>query len=304
MIFKNTLLVIALLFGFTVDGFGQFTNQAEIQRIETERLRQRQLAEIRSTMSRLDSLQNRTSVSKAVPRRAALSREDRKIRANLVFPSREDIALYQDFLKQPGTGIFRLFADHDCADEKLIKADGKCKGVFPQTWFYSFRQKDYSDNLFFDIFLRNGKIITDSLLSQGILVNVGNFSLDNVTLQSSGAKFLADFKPGLKWTDIKAQYDRINQGVEADGYQYSKEVAAKVGSVYLLRVVAYRLPRKFVKELAGDGTNEENLKYMMLNQDKRNDLTIAFRIVRKDANGNLTIIWKELERKGSPEAVF
>ena len=309
MFIKNTLLIIAVLSGFTIFSYGQgFENRAELARLQAESLRRQEQRVIRNTMATLNRMQNRgtayRAVYKTVFKREALSREDRKIRDESVAPETEDISLSSDFLKQPDTGIFRLFTDNDCAARGVIRADGKCKGVFPQTWFYSFREKDYSDNLFFDVLLRNGKIITDSLLSQGILVKLGNFSLDNVTLQSKGAKFLADFKPALKGADIRTQYDELNLGVESDGYNYSKEVDAEVGSVYLLRVVAYHLQRKFLEELAVDESNRENLKFFLLNQDKRSDITIAFRIVRKDATGNLTIIWKELERKGSPEAIF
>ena len=311
MIIKNTLLIITILTGFAFSASGQYNgvpnNAAEIQRINAENLRRQQDAVIRNTMASLDRLQspeNRNEVYKTVFKRERLSVEDRKIREKIVFPDLEDVRLHRDFLQKPKTGIFRLFSDNGCLAGGVVKADGKCKNVFPETWFYSFREKDYSDNLFFDVFLKNGKIITDSLLSQGILVRLGNFSLDNVNLQTSGAKYLVDFKPAVKGAEIGEQYFRLNQGVEADGFKYSKQVEAKVGSVYLLRVVAYRLQRKFLAELAGDGTNPENLKFVLLNQDKRNDITVAFRIIRKDAAGNLTIIWKELARKNAPEAVF
>src|SRR4029079_14604383 len=96
---------------------------------------------------------------------------------------------------------------------------------------------------------------------------------------------------------IKTQYDQIFYGIESDGYKYSKEVNTKVGEVYLLRVVAYRLQRKFLEQISDEEVNSENLKFVILNQAKREDITIAFRIIRADVNGNLTIIWKELERK-------
>lgn len=299
--------MIVWLAGLTIYSYGQMypNNQAEIERLSAEKRRQQEQSMIRSTMANLDRLQSkRGAVYKTVFKREMLSKEDRKVRDRLVAPDSEDIGLYGDFLKQPGSGIFRLFADHDCAVGGVIRADGKCKDVFPGTSFYSFREKDYSDNLFFDVFLKDGKIITDSLLAQGILVKLGNFSLDNVDLKSPGAKFLVDFKPAENGTAIKDQYDRIDRGVEADGYKYSKAVTARVGGVYLLRVVAYHLQRKFLDELAADETNRENLKFILLNQDKRADITIAFRIIRQDVNGNLTIIWKELERKSSPEAIF
>jgi len=206
-------------------------------------------------------------------------------------------------LKQPDTGVFRLFPDHECYPKGTLKVDGKCQNIYPGTWFYSFREKDYSDGFFFDLQLKNGKLITDGFLSQGILTRLGNFSLDNVTLQSKGARFLVNFLPAQKESDVKTQSLQIVNGIEADGFKYSKEVTAKVGEVYLMRVVAYRLQGWFLAQ----ATVREGITpmlYSLLNQDKRDDLTVAFRIIRANVDGNLTIVWKVLDKKKVPEIIF
>ncbi len=43
------------------------------------------------------------------------------------------------------------------------------------------------------------------------------------------------------------------------------------------------------------------IEYNEMNFDKRNDITVVFRVVEKDPNGDLTILWKEITRKTSPE---
>jgi hypothetical protein len=47
-----------------------------------------------------------------------------------------------------------------------------------------------------------------------------------------------------------------------------------------------------------------DMMFLAIKDDKRVDLTISFRIIRKDADGSITLIWKELATKDVPELVF
>lgn len=267
--------------------------QQEINRRQIER----ELAEKRQ---RLDNLQRDNRQNRRIIRRPPPVVNEKELRDKFAAPDKDDLNSYKTFLKQPKTGIFRLFPDHDCLYRGVVRADGECENTFPGTWFYSFRENDYSDNIRFDLQLKDGKFITDGFLSLGILVKLGSFSPDKVTPQTRGAKFIADFKPAEKPADIKKQYDQIGKGIEAEGFRYSREASAEIGKVYLMRVVAYRLQNKFLDNLP----NTADTKFVLLERDEREDITIAFRIIRKGENGNLTIIWKELDRKKSPEVVF
>jgi hypothetical protein len=77
--------------------------------------------------------------------------------------------------------------------------------------------------------------------------------------------------------------------------QYKKTAPVVENATYALRVIAYkgnilRTYRGFV--------------FDMLAGDKRIDLTLAFRVVRKDDDGGVTIIWRELARRESPRIKF
>jgi len=48
-----------------------------------------------------------------------------------------------------------------------------------------------------------------------------------------------------------------------------------------------------------------NLKFINLNYvDKRMDLIVAFRVVGRETNGSVTILWKELNRLDAPKILF
>lgn len=255
----------------------------------------------------LDNLRRIEGTNRANPKTAplnkslALNKKERELLNKLTAPDAEDLALFAEFLKQPRTGIFRLFPDNDCFTNGVVYVDGKCKDVFPGTWLYSFREKDYSDNFVFDVWLKNGRFFSEGFLSQGILVKLGNFSLNNVTLESKGAKFLADFKPAENSAEIRKQYDQIGKGIESDGYKYSRTAEADVGEVYLMRVIAYRVQKKVLDRILG---NNAAFYFQTINRDERKDMIVGFRIIKKEANGVLTIIWKVLDEKQSPEIIF
>jgi hypothetical protein len=49
---------------------------------------------------------------------------------------------------------------------------------------------------------------------------------------------------------------------------------------------------------------DTELKFLGLAKDDRDDIIVTFRIVRKEADGNVTIVWKELNRKETPKLKF
>lgn len=303
MIFHRIFLVLVFLAGIPVYSYGQVvTGQADVNRINNERRIQRENDDRTRRSTQINLMQNPKG-GVTVYKKTNLNKKERELRDRVVAPDAADLELLKDFLKQPNTGVFRLFPDNDCYAKGVLKVDGKCQSIYPGTWFYSFREKDYSDGFFFDLQLKNGKLITDGFLSQGILTALGNFSLDKVTLQSKGARFPVSFLPAKKESDVKTQRLQIENGIEADGFKYSKEVPAKVGEVYLMRVVAYRLQRNFLAQTT-DKEGSTPMIYSLLNQDKRDDLTVAFRIIRANPDGNLTIVWKMLDKKKAPEIIF
>lgn len=298
----SAIFVIILTFAFSA--YSQLTNAEYARRIEQARMVTE--AWDRERRSRLLDQMSQQGVG---PKRKIATREEisesriKVFRKVATAPAIEDVILSRDFLKQPNTGIFRLFPDKNCLEKGIVRADKGCADIFPESWFYSFRQEDYSNGLFFDLSLKNGKLYTDGFLSLGILAKLGNFSLDNINLESKGAKFLKEFSPLTEASEIHRQYDEFGKGIESDGYIYSREAKAELGGVYLLRVIAYDVRKSSLNKRAKNGENIFS-GISLIDKDERKDITVAFRIIKISRTGDLTIIWKELNKKKSPEVVF
>ena len=207
-------------------------------------------------------------------------------------PAAQDLERYAAFLEQPRTGIFRLMPDLGCAENiNVIRADEVCLNFIPESSSYSFREKEYTIDLLSDIRLRSGYLISDGLLAQGFLVNLGEVDLDRVLPQSAGVDYLSKFAPHAQGAEAQKQFVQTMRGIKVGGYEYRKALPLVENATYALRVVAYKgsVFRSF-----------RGYRFDVLFGDKRIDLTIAFRVIRKEADGAATLLWKEIERREAP----
>jgi hypothetical protein len=224
--------------------------------------------------------------------RAKRTKEQKK----RLLPNPQDLLKYEQFLRQPRTGIFRLMPDLGCTENiNVIKADAVCLNFIPESASYSFREKEHTLELLADLRLRNGFLISDGILSQGILVQLGKIELEKVAAASEGLEFIADFSPEPQGPEAQKQYLQMMRGVKIGGYQYKKALPMVENATYALRIIAYKgsVFRSF-----------RGWRFDLLAGDKRIDLTVAFRVIRKEADGSVTVLWKELERKDAPRMVF
>ena len=213
-----------------------------------------------------------------------------------LLPDSKDLAKYELFLEQPNTGIFRLLPDLGCEENPLvIRADEECLQAIPESSFYSFRRKEHTPEFLADIRLKNDHLITDGTLAQGILVSLGDVALERVSLNSEGLSFLTGYVPHSSGAQVQRQFLEVARGLQYGQHTYRKIFPAVEDMTFALRVIAYRgnLFRNF-----------RGYRYNLLSGDKRIDLTVAFRIIGKNADGGVTLLWKELDRKESPRIKF
>jgi len=211
-------------------------------------------------------------------------------------PNPQDLIKYAQFLEQPRTGIFRLMPDIGCTENiNVIRADSVCLNYVPESSYYSFREKEHTIEMLADIRLRNGFLISDGILSQGIMVQLGDVELDKLDPAAEGLAFLSNFAPHTQGSEAQKQYIEMMRGVKVGKYEYKKAHPSIENTTYALRVVAYR--GTVIRSFRG-------YRFDVLGGDKRIDLTLAFRVVRKDADGSLTLLWKEIERRNAPRLQF
>lgn len=211
-------------------------------------------------------------------------------------PQAEDAARYAQLLAAPRTGIFRLLPDSGCeANTLVIKADENCLNRIPESSFYSFRENEHAQEILADIRLQNDYLISDGIFSQGLLVNLGDVRLEDVTTATAGLKFLNEYAPQTMSREAFKQSSQMERGVESGGFVYRKVARVAENSTYALRVVAYK--GSIFKSFRG-------FYFDLLAGDKRIDQTLAFRVVRRDPDGGVTIVWRELVRREAPRIKF
>ncbi len=223
------------------------------------------------------------------PIRQKQTKEQKKI----LSPNLADLDKYGQFLSHSRAGIFRLLPDLGCdEDANIIKADKKCLETIPESSFYSFREREHTAEYLSDIRLKDDVLISDGILSQGFFVVLGDVALENVSLATEGLKFMQNYAPQMTGTEAGKQYSQMASGISSEGFFYRKAFPATENTTYALRVIAYRgsIYRTF-----------RGYRYNILDGDKRIDMTIAFRIIRKEADGGITILWKELNRRDAPK---
>jgi hypothetical protein len=128
-------------------------------------------------------------------------------------------------------------------------------------------------------------------MQQGVMVKLGNVELEQISAQTPGLKFLFEFKPVTSNEELANVEEKLSKGIKSDGFIYSYGLYVEDKTTFALRSIAYR--GKFERAVSG-------VKYNEMDYDKRKDIIVVFRVVEKDATGDLTIIWKEIARKDSP----
>lgn len=240
----------------------------------------------RETENRLSNLQRDVEL---------IYRKPAKKELKLVEPRRELFDNYAGFLRQSNTGLTKLIADKGCSENmKVVVATDDClKYTMPGAGSsFSFRTKTYRIPRLADLTFTDKSFQATGNLLHGILVNVGNVPLENVNLQTKGLKYLTDFQPEPDFEKGKVIGAKLVEGIENDGFLYRRGLFIVENTTFVLRSIAYG--GKSFRSIAGITYNEFDF-------DKRKDIIIAFRIVEKDAEGNVTILWRQLQEKVSPD---
>jgi hypothetical protein len=140
--------------------------------------------------------------------------------------------------------------------------------------YYSFSQKTHEYGYGSDIELNQGKLMVGFAgADYGLMANIGNVPLENVTLASPEANVLATYKPATEEPQARLEYRRIGDGTEIDGLKVNRRLPLRSNATYLLRSLNYGA----------------------------SDVLVAFRVVRVDSDGSAIILWKLLKKYKTPQ---
>lgn len=294
----KTPLILFLVVGACVPTFAQKLPPAEERSpAQMERARQEENRRIDQSFSNLRRMSQPGS-GEISPEKGSPPPEPRltKEQAKKLVPEADDSARFADFLKTPKTGLIKLFPENDCESKYVVSATENCLNLIPRSSFFSFRKRNHSDRKLSDIRLKDNVLISDGIISQGMIVALGDLPLENVSIGSDGLKFLSAYLPAHKNREELDEFKKLAKVLTDSGYNYSQTAPLAENMTYALRVIAYK--GSVLLPLYG------YFYYDLLEQDKRADIIVAFRVVRKDKDGIVTLLWKELSMKDSPKLKY
>lgn len=173
------------------------------------------------------------------------------------------------FLNQPQTGMVRLMPreTYDLNGKRALAVRGG--GAF-----YSFARSTHEYGYGSDIALEQGHLsVGFAGADYGMLLNVGDVSLDQVASDHVATRALLDYTPPIKEADFRSEHRKLWDGFELSGYSFKSRVPAKVGNTYLLRSIS----------------------------TDTSDILVAFRVTRKDTDGSLILLFKVLKKFPVPK---
>jgi hypothetical protein len=195
-------------------------------------------------------------------------------------PSAEDLAAYAEFLKQPDTGLIRLFPRGLYENRLTIQGGGA---------YYSFTRLTHEYGFGSDIELQEPRRSADDEYAPppiaeytfhtggaganfGFFATLGNVPLEKVTLDYKGIKNLVAYSPPSTLPGARAEQRRVLDGFRSESFGNLSTVPAQVNFTYAVRSINYR----------------------------ESDVLVAFRVVRKEIDGSVVILWKMLKRFPTP----
>ncbi|MGI9056319.1 MAG: hypothetical protein ACR2F2_11020 [Pyrinomonadaceae bacterium] len=220
-------------------------------------------------------------------------RKPTKDESKTLTADKEDLKKYAQFMRQSDAGLTKLIIDRGCADyTSVLNVSADClKYTMPGAGSsFSFRTGNYRVRRLSDLTYREDGFYSAGVLAHGIIVNIGDIPLEQVTTQTNGLKFLIDFETASEYKKAEEIDGQIDDGIESNGFFYCRSAKTDDDATYILRSIAYR--GSYYRAMQG-------FVYDELDFDERRDVLVAFRIVRRDNEG-VTILWKTLENQKSP----
>jgi hypothetical protein len=194
----------------------------------------------------------------------SLREEIKFLEAELLAPARADREKFADFLAQRDTGLIRLLPGEKWDDKLSIRGGGA---------YYHFTGRTHEYGRGSDISLEQGMFSVGFAGADfGFIAQLGDIPLEEVTTDSESAGFLSTFAAPTVEPKAREQQRRAGIGFQVGALTYKSRLPALADNTYLLRSINY----------------------------ESSDVLVAFRVVRKDEDGSMILLWKALHKFSKP----
>lgn len=184
-------------------------------------------------------------------------------------PDAEDRSTFAKLLTAPDTGLIRLLPRPQSESQSPLSVRGG--GAY-----YSFTRLTHDYGYGSDISLENGYFSVGFAGADfGFLAALGDVPLESISADTFGVQFLADLRIPVRTSEARVQQRLSGNGVEQDGIVYKRTVAAVPGITYVVRSVDF----------------------------DSSDVLVGFRVVRKDGDGSLILLWRMLRQYPGPTLI-
>ena len=228
-----------------------------------------------------------------------ITEEDKKY----LEPNTELKAKHASFLKLSKTGLIRLAPDIGCNySELIVDAREKClqNSIPGGGAYYSFRRSKYVLPTVADLRFYENSFSVAGRIAGGVMVALGDIPLEQLNSKSEGVKYLAELVPATVREKANRQMTEFQNGLRKDNYIYTRALPLNPKTVYAVRIIAYQ-PDEFSKNLK---STKDLYDFIQLEEDKRADIIMAFRVVEINNDGSIWVLWRELFRRDAPKLVF
>jgi len=202
----------------------------------------------------------------------------------LLAPSPELQQQFAEFLQLPDTGLIRMYPP---GRRRVISVTDLATGRRPGFgWYaslYSFTKEKHGNVLngyvdprlgWAELLLINGRFITGfNGEALGVLVALGDVPLETVTPDTDGVTGLTNITPPADYFEAVSLSRRNRAGFDLNRFRYGSSLPVSENTTYVMRSTS----------------------------NKRADVLVAFRVLRLEENGSLTMIWRKLKVYPKPK---
>src|SRR5258706_4709301 len=179
---------------------------------------------------------SRDDVLKAI---AAKRAELQQLEDQFLSPTEQDRNAYKELLSQPDTGLIRLLP-REVYESEVYKKNQKTLTIRGGGAYYSFATLTHEYGYGSDLELSSGYLsVGFAGADYGMLIDLGEVSLDEITSDYPGARSLADYAAAKDEPQARVEYREIQQGRILDGATYKSRLPVKIGSTFLVRSIDY-----------------------------------------------------------------